>query len=171
MDEVEARVRADVERHGWHVAKIPGDDRAPSWAFTIGLQQAFDHPEVAVFGLELETAHRLLNQIGLQIKQGTRFEAGRAYDGILEGHQCAFREVLARWLPVFFGNVAWFYERDDVPVLQCYWPDPTGRHPWDEGFDPAWSDLQPRLSEAEPGLALSDSLAQVLREEGALDEP
>ncbi len=169
MDEVRQRVRSDIERFGWHVGKIPGDDRAPPWTFTIGLRESFGHPELIVFGLDLETGHRLLNQIGLAIKQGTRFEDGVRSAGILENHDVGFRSVEPRWQPVFAGNVAWYYEDTDVPILQCFWPDPTGRLPWDAGFDDDLSPLQPRLYEAEAERALSRDFEALLREEGALE--
>lgn len=169
MDEVRRRVQADIDRYGWHVGKIPGDDRAPSWAFTIGLFASFQQPELVVFGLDLETAHRLLNQAGLLVKRNRGgFEDGRLASGILEDHSVAFRRIAPRWHPVFLGNVAWFYEEDDTPALQCFWPDPTGRHPWDEGFDDSLRPLQPLLFESSVEAALTPDLARALREEGAL---
>jgi hypothetical protein len=168
VDEVLQRVRADIAHYGWHVGKIPGDDRAPAWAFTIGLEASFQHPEVVVFGLDLETAHRLLNQVGLLVKQRGGFKDGERAAGVLERHTVVFRRVAPRWNPVFLGNVAWFYENEAVPALQCFWPDAAGRHPWDEGFDDSLRALQPLLFETSIEAALSPSLAQVLREEGAL---
>ena len=52
-EEMARRVRADIDEHGWHVAKIEGDDRVPPWAFTIGFGDSFDHPEVLVAGMQL----------------------------------------------------------------------------------------------------------------------
>ncbi|MGH0035529.1 MAG: DUF4262 domain-containing protein [Myxococcota bacterium] len=168
MDPVLQRVRADIAGYGWHVGKIPGDERAPSWAFTIGLHESFGHAELVTFGLDLETAHRLLNQIGLFVKRGQAFADGERAPGILETHTVAFRRVAPRWLSPFLGNVAWYYGSEDTPVLQCFWPDASGRHPWEEGFDPSLGDLQPLLYETAVETALSPALAQVLREEDAL---
>jgi hypothetical protein len=169
VDEVERRVRADIAHYGWHVGKVEGDERAPSWAFTIGLFESFGHAELVVFGLDLETGHRLLNQVGLLVKRGHVFRDGERSEGILADHNVAFRSVAAPWHPVFLGNVAWFYQRADTPALQCFWPDAGGRHPWDAGFDASLRVLQPLLYETTVDAALSADLAAVLREEGALD--
>ena len=130
MDEAELRVRSDVDTYGWHVAKIGGDDRAPPWAFTIGLEQSFGHPEVLVFGMELELLHALLNQIGELVKHGRSFDPGERADGLLEQNPPEFRSVDPRWQGAFTGNAAWFYRERSFRVLQCFWPDSTGRMPW-----------------------------------------
>lgn len=168
MDELTRRVRADIDTHGWHVGLVPPDEQSPSWAFTIGLLEGFDHPELCVFGLELETAHRLLNAAGLRIRRGERWPADGPVRGLIEEHACVLRGVHPRWVPVFFGNAAWHYQRDDVPFLQLFWPDPTGRHPWDAGFDARWLALQPRLDEAHEERALDAGLRGALQSEGAL---
>lgn len=168
MDEVERRVREDIRRFGWHVVKVMGDEHAPGWAYTIGLLERFDHPELAVFGLDLDSMHELLNHAGALVGTGRRFETDREYDGVLEGLPCAVRAVAPRWTPVFFGNASWHYGREALPLLQCFWPDRGGRFPWQTGFDAALRDLQPRLFEAEVDAALSTRVADTLRREGAL---
>ena len=75
IDEI---VRKDVDRYGWHVAKIAGDDDVPPWAHTIGLCERFDHPELVVFGLDLDAMHELLNALGERIKAGQRFAPGES---------------------------------------------------------------------------------------------
>jgi len=168
MDEADLRVRSDVERYGWHVAKIAGDEQAPPWAFTIGLEHSFDHPEVLVFGMELELLHSLLNHIGEGVKQGRRFAHDERPDGILAQHPPAFRAVAERWYGPFVGNAGWFYQERSFRVLQCFWPDAAGSLPWEPGFDPDWSGRQPLLFLEDEREALGEPLARVLRSEGAL---
>ena len=170
MDEADLRVRSDIETYGWHVAKIAGDDKAPPWAFTIGLEHSFEHPEVLVIGMELELLHGLLNQIGEQVKRGRRFQAGERPEGVLERHPPAFRLALPRWHGAFVGNAAWFYREQNFRVLQCFWPDADGHLPWDEAFDPAWRGRQPLLFLDDESEALGEPLARVLHEEGALQK-
>jgi len=168
VDEVDRRVRSDVDAHGWHVVKIMGDDRAPPWAFTIGLEHSFSHPEVLIFGMELELLHRLLNHVGALVRTGRRFDDVERPAGVLEKHPPAFRPVLARWHGAFVGNAAWFYRERPFRVLQCFWPDAAGHLPWDANFDPAWAGRQPLLFLDDEQTALGAGLAHVLREEGAL---
>lgn len=175
MDELNERVRADIDAHGWHVAKIAGDDFAPAWAFTIGLQERFQHPEVICFGLDLEVLHALLNRVGSLVGGGRSFGPGReplvapAREAeVLQGTDCAFRQVATRWRDLFAGNAGWFYQERSFELIQCFWPDPEGRLPWDEGFEADLLLRQPQLYLPEEAQALSPGFASVLREEGAL---
>lgn len=170
-DEDDLRVRGDIERYGWHVALVPADENDPrgiGWAFTIGLIERFDHPEVAVFGLSPEMMHGLLNRAGDAVRRGWRLEPGREYSGFLEGFACALRPIAGRWVGVFFGNAQWHYRRADLLFLQICWPDPTKRFPWDPDLALEWRDDQPRLWSDDPELALPAALRASLLREGAL---
>jgi hypothetical protein len=107
MDEVDRRVDADIARFGWHVALVPPAEHASGWAFTIGLQQSFGHPELAVFGVDLKLLHQLVNRVGERIRAGARFEAGRRYEGLVRGYACGFRSVQPRWLDAFWVRLLW----------------------------------------------------------------
>jgi hypothetical protein len=167
MDELERRVRSDIDQYGWHVAKIMGDDRAPGWAYTIGLLETAGHAELSVFGLDLEEAHEVLNHLGNLARAGRTLAPGE-HEGIFHGLPCGIRQVDPRWLDVFFGNAAWHYKSDRVAMLQCFWPDAEGRFPWEPEFAASWKDDQPLLFHPEVESALTPHVAEVLRLEGAL---
>ena len=166
-DDIEARVRADIDAHGWHVVKVMGDEHAPAWAYTIGLWERGEHPELAMFGMPLDQLHAVLNHAGALVRGGRVLEPGE-HEGVFEGLPCAVRPVEPRWLDVFFGNAAWHYQSREVPVRQCFWPDAEGRFPWEPGFAASWRGRQPLLFHADVESALSDELAETLRREGAL---
>ena len=168
MEEADLRVRSDIDQYGWHVAKIGGDDKAPPWAFTIGLEHSFQHPEILVVGMELDLLHALLNHIGEQVKRGRVFAPDERAEGVLERSAPIFKPVASRWLGAFVGNAGWFYREQSFRVLQCFWPDEGGHLPWEESFDPSWRGRQPLLFLDDEQAALGESLAQVLRSEGAL---
>ncbi len=165
---IERHIRGDIERWGWHVAKIEGDDRVPPWAFTIGFGDTFAHPEVIAAGMGLEQLHALLNRVGDLLRAGNRFEDGQQVHSILEGFACTFRRVDPRWHQPFAGNAAWHHRDDGLELLQCFWPDPEGRFPWDDGFPADLLPLQPLLFESTPERALAPSVRATLEEEGVL---
>jgi hypothetical protein len=167
-EQIDQYVRGDIERHGWHVAKIEGDEKVPPWAFTIGFGDTFGHPEVLVAGMALHQLHALLNRIGDLLRAGNRFEAGQDVHNILEGFACAFRPVHPHWHQPFAGNAAWHHRDAGLELLQCFWPDPEGRFPWDEGFPVDLTPLQPLLYEPDPDRALAPSVRATLEEEGVL---
>ena len=165
---MEEQIRADVERSGFHLGVIPPEAGTPGWAFTIGLGERFDHPELLAFAPDPEFLGRLVATLARRVGRGDRFEAGRSYAEVLADREVAMRAVERTWYAPFLGNVAWHYGSEDFDALQCYWPDGAGLFPWDEDFDPKWRDDQPLLYLRETHLALSERLTGVLRKEGAL---
>lgn len=166
--DVDARVRADIARFGWHLVLIPPDHGAPGWAHTIGLTERFAHPELIVFGKDLSVLAPLLNALGERVRGGARLSAGSELHGVVEGLPLAFREVAAKWIEPFLGNAAWHYQREQIAALQCFWPDPAGHFPWQPECDPGWRDDQPSLFARETHRALSERMLAALREDGAL---
>lgn len=165
---VDERVRLDIEQFGWHAALIPGEGATPGWAVSVGLHQRFEHPELLIFGPDLPSLNDLLTHLARMVIQGRRFEADEEATDVLEGQRVGFRKVERKWYAPFLGNAAWHYQGDEFPVLQCFWPDPAGHLPWDPGADPEWRGDQPLLFHKETHLALSETLTDVLRREGAL---
>ena len=52
------------ERYGWFVTMIAADVAGPGFAYSFGLYQEFEHPEVILFGLPGSTLHRLVDDLG-----------------------------------------------------------------------------------------------------------
>jgi len=167
-DEVEARVRADIEAYGWHVAMVPPERGTPGWALSVGLFERYAHPEILVFGPELPVLLKLVNRLGAHVGEGAHFAADSEHEGILEGQFLAFRAIAPKWYGAFLGNAAWHYRSEDFPAVQCFWPDAGGAFPWQPGSDPAWRDQQPQLFHTETHRVLSERLIDLLRSEGAL---
>jgi hypothetical protein len=134
----DAKVLSDIKRVGWHwvgVSPRQGGD-GPHWAFSIGLFHSFNHPEVIILGLPLSVCTQIVNVIGKQIQAGVRYEAGREYGDILQdSFRCAFGAFERAAYRDFVGYALWFYENDEFPLLQCFWPDKQHRLPWDDGCD------------------------------------
>jgi hypothetical protein len=143
--EIDARVLRDIALFGWHVVKVREDEAGPAHAFTIGLHETQGHPEVVATGPDLDVLHRLVNAVGEDVRAGRAFEADRSYGGIVQGLTCHFRAVHPANHPDFLGYAGWYYGRAGFPALQCLWPDPEGRFPWDPGFPEELARHQPDL--------------------------
>jgi len=145
--EIDPRVARDVAVHGWHVVKVMEDAAGPAHAFSIGLHEKHDHPEIVVVGPDLDVMHRLVNALGEDVRDGRRFRPGASYEGIVSGLGCHFRAVHPANYADFLGYAGWYYQGAAFPALQCVWPDPDGRFPWDPGFPAPLARHQPDLAE------------------------
>jgi Domain of unknown function (DUF4262) len=123
----------DVAAHGWHHLHIhPERGRDPLWSFTVGLPATWQHPELVIFGLDMEVCQQLFEGIVDDVAGGRSFAAGDEADDVLEGYPVRFVAVRPHWYSSFLGYAQWFHESDaGFPVLQLVWPDRDGRWPWD----------------------------------------
>ncbi len=153
---------SDVERHGWHVIKVPELENSPGWVFSIGLHHSFGHPEVVVFGLPDEMAHQMINSLGDDIREGAKFEPDTLVTGVLEDYSCSIKTVDPYWYPPFLGYATWFYQGLDFPVVQCLWPDREGNLPNEAAFDTNLIPFQPLLWHADPIAARAEKLLATL---------
>lgn len=148
VDNLDRQLLGWVAEFGWAVLGIPDDAEGPGYTFSIGLWRGWGHPEIVLFGLNHESAHRLINDLGTAIKAGATFEAGQRYDGLVPGYPAFFLAVDAGHVSPYLGYACWFNRGDDFPALQCVWPDRERRFPWEAGFDERFRSRQPLLGPA-----------------------
>ena len=73
LDECRFNIHGIIDRYGWFIQYVEVNPVNKAWAYTIGLTAGFDHPELIVTGVDMETAGRTLNGIGEMIRAGERF--------------------------------------------------------------------------------------------------
>ena len=158
----DAKLLSDVEEYGWHVVNVHDRDPLPGWAFSIGLYRNFGHPEIVVFGLDLELNASVINSVGDEIKAGKRFEIDGQYSDLIDEYSCTFKPVNLVWYGAFLGYANWFYDGTEYPVLQCVWPDRSYRYPWEPDFNPHWAWAQPLLFREDAESAHTEALLKSL---------
>ena len=147
MDKAERGVVGDIEEYGWSVMRVMEDDQGPGFAFTIGLYHSFKHAEILIAGLDVDFMSRILNNLGKDIKNGIRYEAGKQYSEVVETYLCAFQEIDEKFYRDYLGTAMWFY-KGSFPAFQCVYPDMSGHYLWDPDVDPALIEMQPLLARA-----------------------
>jgi Domain of unknown function (DUF4262) len=138
-------ITGHIERIGWAVQGIPGDEHGPSWAYSIGMWHTFRGPELAVFGLSLENMAAIINTLGQEVAAGTTIAAGDLVDGV---SPCTFaiRPVHDSWRETsLFAVSDSIYGYLRPAYLQVVWPDRQGRFPWEGGFEATFEGAQPLL--------------------------
>lgn len=136
--EIESRTSKAVSEHGWECISVwPEQDGEFDFSYSIGFEERFGHPELAIFGLPSELASRVLAKAYKLISGGRRFEIGSSYDDLVServqimvvgsAHQSRYGE--------YFGGIRRYYGRD-VPILVLIWPNKQGVFPAADGEHP-----------------------------------
>jgi len=142
------RICDDVAKFGWHVVFVaPSSGEAGAeFAFTVGLFQTYQHPELIVFGLPLKVAHGVLGTCVQRIEEGLLFEDGQVRSDVLNRYNAAFLSVGQSFYSEYLGSAIGFYETTDFPVLQLVWPDRNNHFPWEPECEPEFVRSQPILT-------------------------
>jgi hypothetical protein len=142
----ERKIVRDIKSHGWHVIQVMKTDTQPEFGYSIGFHRTFQHPEILVMGLPLSRTHEVIDTIGDELRAGETFEAGTSSSAILRSYDCAFRTIPRHQYGDYLGYAMWFYGETEFPALQCVWPDPERRFPWDPGVEQEFGAIQPVLA-------------------------
>lgn len=134
-----------VDKYGCYIAMIESD-HLPSFAYSIGLYEKFEHPEIICFGLNIDMMGNLINEVAAMIKQGSKIQTDVSYPDFLENVDVKFIPVSKSFYGNYFGYGTRYYkDSTDFSALQLVWPDKENSFPWDEGFNPDWKFKQPLL--------------------------
>ena len=132
------------------VAPRTGDeDGGPSWTYSIGLWQQYQHPEVLIMGLDFEVSASLINWFNRSIRdEARRFNAGTSHDDVLNGdYVCYFEAIPQSSFCDWFAGASWFYDGDtEFEAVQMIWPDQNYLYPWQAAASESFKALQPIIS-------------------------
>jgi Domain of unknown function (DUF4262) len=145
MDLRQRRMLQNVDEYGCHVAFIREFEGLAPFAYSVGLYHNFRHPEIFISGLPIEQMTRAVNGLAEKIRGGKMYDAGFDYPEVLGGAACRFHLVQSHWQMLFLDVARWFYDADDFPVLQCFWPDERQNYPWSVFFSADGRAPQPWL--------------------------
>jgi hypothetical protein len=143
-----------IRKYGWTAIYVGDYDSAPTWVYTIGIEEALGQPELAIFDVPAESANPLLWRAFRELQQGLLvLEDGKPWLTGEAEHTVVWRRVHQSQIE---SPAGWFtlavmrrlVQRGQVfglEVFQLVLPDGNGRMPWDPGYDEALRALQPVL--------------------------
>ena len=108
-----------IALHGFVMVAV---EPAPTWAYTIGLLQSFDHPELVVTGLPDDSAAHVMTGVVDRIREGERFTASSPPVSLCDCTTAAFGAVHpAQWEQGRFDQWLRFYGwvGGEAPVAQA----------------------------------------------------
>jgi len=123
------------------------------WSYSTGLYYHFKHPEIIVLNEPVDLRLSMINAIGERAKQGEKFEPGKGYSDIIGNFDVWFRPVHPSHYWDWVNFACWFYDNDEnsFPLLQCVYPDMTGKFPWEPGCEQWAIDSQLQLDKPQQG--------------------
>ena len=146
MDKKDKKIQDVIKTVGWYVFKVFDEKgQLPDFAYSVGAFYSYQQPEIIIYGLDLDDMHNIINDIVGAMKDGKKIRVNKPYDDFLVNYDCLFRRVRKKHYREHFGYGRWFYQGNNFPALQCFWPDANGVYPWQEGCAQYVIDCQPLL--------------------------
>ena len=124
---------------------IEATEYLPAFAYSIGLWDKLNHPEIICFGLTKKNLHTLINDVAKLVEQGQTIRTNRRYDNFFNNSDTQFVNVDPSYLPHYFGTAINYYNSNQFPALQFVWTDRNNKFPWENDFDEEFKYRQPLL--------------------------
>lgn len=146
---VEEEIAEVVQEYGWYAASI--SDHQPPFLYTIGLMQTLNHPELIMFGLEADNIHALFSQFVRDIRDGKSFAEPGVYMVSIgaDEHRVGCRRVHPTQHELYLGFAMGYCRHigrwGELNAIQVFFPDSTGKFPFEVGCALDVYELQPRL--------------------------
>jgi hypothetical protein len=115
-----------IEEYGCQLLHIAAAEVCPRFSYSAGIYDTCGKPELITVGLPASTAHSALNKAASLMRDGVDLTVGRHRD-IIGNVEVEFRKVDPKWLHHVMLRANWFYDGEDVPVLQLVFTDLENR--------------------------------------------
>jgi hypothetical protein len=140
-----------IREHGWAVITVDQTEDCgggPKLAYTVGLTETYNHPEIVMVGFASDLSMAVLNSAGKRVKNGIRFVDSSTDDHVIQLFPVAFRSIPMppgkRWAPVASDR----YRPRSFELLQMFMPDGCARFPWNANCDESTARIQMYLLES-----------------------
>lgn len=139
------QTKEHIEEYGLSVVMIESTKYLPSFAYSVGLKENYNHPEIICFGLNTQILHEIINDVGGIIKTEGKINNEKEYDNIFQNTRAKFLKIDERNIEDYFGVAMKYYDSKEFKGLQLIWTDRNNKFPWEEGFEEEFKFKQPLL--------------------------
>lgn len=131
---------------------VGGDSEHAEFAYSVGLWETVNTPELIVFGLPSQLMHNMIWDVVHQIKNGSILSEGSRWENLIEGYDCVARKVHESNFREHVGSAMWYHThrkaKTKLEAFQLFWPGVIDRlYPWDKNSHQSVRDAQPLLYE------------------------
>src|SRR5208282_6108854 len=117
-DAADQKIVDDIAKFGWHCVDIMAEGDAGPFSFTVGLFNTYKHPELIIFGLPSNIAHRILQTAVEAVQRIQPLDLSAPTNELIEGYPCCFVQVPADQYGDHVGFCRWYYEGNEFPLYQ-----------------------------------------------------
>lgn len=147
IDHVE-KIEWMIETSGWALEPVAADPTVdppiPAHAYSIGMPDAVDFPDVAVFGLAPVAANGLVTLVADACRGGTEIPLGIELVGLLDNElRCLFAPIDLDEHPALFATARSWAKGESISMVQLLYPDRNGFLPYEAGFEQRMRLAQP----------------------------
>jgi hypothetical protein len=144
-DELLIQIKTNIDKYGLQVIIVSDSNYSPSFAYSIGLFETYNQPEIICFGLPQKLVHEVINDFAELIKNGETIRTYTNYDNIFKNSRAVFLPVDDRSIGDYFGAALNYYDKTKFPAVQLVWTDRNDKFPWEKDFEEKFLHDQPLL--------------------------
>lgn len=137
--------QTNIEKFGLQVIMVNSESYNPSFAYSVGLTETLNHPEIICFGLPSDLGHSIINDVAEIIKQTGAIKIDTEYENIFKDSRAKVLRVDQRNIEDYFGVALEYYQDKSIEALQLIWTDRNDKFPWEENFEEEFIYRQPLL--------------------------
>lgn len=150
VDAFMQRTRNFIENGQISIIQVGADNlkQIPNFAYTIGLQDLANRPEIITFSLPIETTQIILNEIADDILKGFDYDLDTEYTHLTHGgYPFLLRNVDPRhykknWFGYGLRHRGMFPLPKNFSAQQLFYTDKFKKFPWESGYS-----MPPNLQE------------------------
>ena len=145
LDELRRIIDNTVKDYGWFVQAVLPSSEDPSFAYSIGLLENFQHPELIMVGFDPKLCQTLINTVGEMVRSGSKFSDGDRVQEVIQGFPVAIREIPGPVARKWARGAANRSSGRNLELLQIFLPDVDGKFPWEDGCNQQYVNVQGKL--------------------------
>ena len=137
FEKILEKAKSDIAQYGWSFMYVDADQvrGMESFSYTIGFEKTYSHPEIIIFGLPAESAHRIISAVAAAVKEGETMPLHVPVENIIGNDLKVVFKPLEHALYADFLSVASeAYGTKDFRTQIMLWPDKEGNYPFDAAY-------------------------------------
>lgn len=136
----------NIQKNGYTVVGVMQGEDTPSFAYTVGLLETYNHPELIAFGLPVNTVSALFRNVveGI-IENQVIIQAHIPYEQIANMPIEFINADTNKASAYMIGFINKYGNSRELKAMQLLWSDKQGFFPYEKEFDVAFLNSQPLL--------------------------